>query len=323
MKTILIVEDDKTLRENIQTYLSEVGFNIVTAEDGLDGIQKTIKNLPDLILCDINMPGMNGYDFFKTIQQINYTSLIPFIFLTAKAEKDDIRTGMHMGVDDYITKPFDFNELIKVINLRIAKYEKIQKINDEKFNALAKAPSIGVYIYQNNKMVYYNEALAKIFGFTYEEFERMGFDESFEQLITDDEGPKVIEALNKCIIDTSSKIQIEFNCITKNSDEITVEMFGTVINYRGISSVIGNITDLSKAGAPHKKASTTLDIFTKREIEIINLVCSGLTTNEISEKLFISNRTVDTHRANVLAKAGCKNAAELINYAIKNNITGS
>lgn len=97
------------MRENTCDFLKEVGYNVLSAEDGLIGLQQAMRNLPDLILCDITMPGMNGLELFKIIQQIKSTSTIPLIFLTAKSEEEEVRTDMHLGADDYKTKPFDFN----------------------------------------------------------------------------------------------------------------------------------------------------------------------------------------------------------------------
>jgi len=323
MKTILVVEDDKTLRENIAVFLNEENYNVLMAEDGLDGIQKTIKSLPDLILCDINMPNMNGYDFFKTIQQISYTSSIPFIFLTARAEKEDIRIGMHLGVDDYITKPFDFDELLKVIKIRLEKYEKIHHVIDVKFMALVDNPVVGVYIYQNEKIIYYNDTLANIFGFTHDEFAKLGYDEAFDELITEAYDTNVLENLKKAVNDVNRNINLQFRAIHKTKEEVPVEMYGSVVNYKGVSSIIGTMMDISKHAHVHslkQGKSVNPDMFTKREIEVLELICKGMTTNQVSDKLFISNRTVDTHRANLLAKSACKNTAELIIYASKNKL---
>jgi DNA-binding response OmpR family regulator len=100
MKKILIIEDDIVLRENTSEFIKKQNFEVFIAEDGLIGIQQTLKHLPDLILCDISMPNMNGYDFYKTIKQIKATSTIPLVFLSAKTKNEDIRIGMQMGADD-------------------------------------------------------------------------------------------------------------------------------------------------------------------------------------------------------------------------------
>ena len=90
MKKILIIEDDTVLRENTAEFIKGQNFEVFIAEDGLVGIQQTLKHLPDLILCDISMPNMNGYDFYKTIKQIKATSTIPLIFFSARTENEDV-----------------------------------------------------------------------------------------------------------------------------------------------------------------------------------------------------------------------------------------
>jgi DNA-binding response OmpR family regulator len=130
MKKILIIEDDTVLRENTAEFIQGENFEVFVAKDGLEGVQQTLQHLPDLILCDISMPNMDGFDFYKTIKQIRATSTIPLVFFSARTENEDIRAGMQLGADDYIIKPFDFFELLKVIRTRLAKYERIQEFND-------------------------------------------------------------------------------------------------------------------------------------------------------------------------------------------------
>ena len=175
MKKILIIEDDMVLRENTAEFIKGQNFEVFIAEDGLVGVQQTLKHLPDLILCDISMPNMNGYDFYKTIKQIKSTATIPLVFFSTRTANEDIRAGMQLGADDYITKPFDFYELLKVINTRLNKYDKLEKINDEKFDALIEHPTLGIYIYQNGKFLFYNTPLANIFGYDYNEFSLISF----------------------------------------------------------------------------------------------------------------------------------------------------
>ncbi len=319
MNTILLIEDDKTLRENTSDFLSEEGFRVLTAEDGLIGVQLAIKHLPDLILCDISMPNMNGYDFYKTIQQINATSTIPLVFLTARTEKEDVRAGMQLGADDYITKPFDFSELLKVVKIRLAKQQRIIAVNDEKFYALIDNPQIGVYIYSNGKFIYNNSALAKVFGYDQEEFNNL----SLEEIIDDGYRENVFTEINKCFNGIKNTIHTKFDAIHKTLDKVTVELYGTVINYNGEASIIGNITSVNKDSdeqAISKKHTDNLEKLSRREQEVLELICKGYSTTDVATALFISQRTVDTHRANLLAKSGSKNIAELIMYAIRNRL---
>ncbi|WP_448564960.1 EAL domain-containing response regulator [Trichothermofontia sp.] len=125
MKTILVIEDVRSLREEIVTILDCLDYTAIAAADGKQGIELARLHLPDLILCDIMMPEMDGYEVFQTLSQDPETAHIPFIFLSAKADKSDIRRGMNLGADDYLTKPFTSEELSEAIAARLAKQEAI------------------------------------------------------------------------------------------------------------------------------------------------------------------------------------------------------
>lgn len=122
MARILIIEDDSILRENIKELLEFAGHQIVTAEDGQNGFQIALVQKFDLILCDIIMPGLDGYQVLKKLSSNSRTQRIPFIFLTAKSSLQEIRRGMNLGADDYITKPFEEKDLLDTINSRLARY---------------------------------------------------------------------------------------------------------------------------------------------------------------------------------------------------------
>lgn len=126
--TILLIEDNPDVRENTEELLELAGYNVITAENGKIGIKEAKENLPDLILCDIMMPVMDGYDVIYYLSIDPKTSCIPFIFLTAKSEKADFRKGMELGADDYLTKPFEEVELIKAIERRLNKSKQVKSL---------------------------------------------------------------------------------------------------------------------------------------------------------------------------------------------------
>src|SRR4030095_4441810 len=126
MKSILVIDDNNDIRENTAEILSLAGFKTITAENGKKGVEAAIKNLPDLIICDIMMPELDGYGVLHLVKKNPVTEAIPFIFLTAKAERSDFRRGMEMGADDYISKPFDDIELLNAIEMRFKKFDIIQ-----------------------------------------------------------------------------------------------------------------------------------------------------------------------------------------------------
>lgn len=125
MKTILVIEDVRSLREEIVAILDCLDYKAIAAADGAQGIELARLHLPDLVLCDIMMPEMDGYEVFQTLHQDPETAHIPFIFLSAKADKSDVRRGMNLGADDYLTKPFTSEELSEAIAARLAKQEAI------------------------------------------------------------------------------------------------------------------------------------------------------------------------------------------------------
>jgi two-component system, sensor histidine kinase and response regulator len=121
MQKILIIEDEDTIRENIGDMLRADNFIVIEAEDGRIGVQMALAENPNLIICDVMMPEVDGYDVIEEITTHATTHLIPFIFLTAKTTKKDLRKGMDLGADDYLTKPFTRKELLDAVNTRLAK----------------------------------------------------------------------------------------------------------------------------------------------------------------------------------------------------------
>jgi len=126
MKKILLIEDNQDVRENTAEILELAGYKVFTAENGKVGVTAAQTNKPDLIICDIMMPVLDGYGVLHLLGKNQETASIPFIFLTAKAERSDLRKGMEMGADDYITKPFDDIELLNAVESRLKKAEALR-----------------------------------------------------------------------------------------------------------------------------------------------------------------------------------------------------
>ncbi|GAB3915240.1 response regulator [Larkinella knui] len=116
---ILIIEDEVQIRENIAEWLGLNGFDVETAPDGIQGVTQAILKQPDLILCDIMMPGMDGHQVLEAVRGNRSLASVPFVFLTAKADMTDLRRGMALGADDYLTKPFTSQNLLLAIQARL------------------------------------------------------------------------------------------------------------------------------------------------------------------------------------------------------------
>lgn len=139
MATILIIEDEKAIQSNIQEILELEDFEVLTADNGKAGVAIALNFLPDLIVCDISMPEMTGYEVLSALREHPDTIQTPFIFLSAMATKTDLRKGMSLGADDYLTKPFTTVELREAIESRL---EKQAKMKERYAQAIAEAQNI-------------------------------------------------------------------------------------------------------------------------------------------------------------------------------------
>jgi DNA-binding response OmpR family regulator len=124
MKKILVIEDEENIRENIYDVLSLNNFEIFTAENGIEGLRLAKQINPDLILCDIMMPLMDGYGVLNEIKSDEKFTLTPFIFISAKSNHDDISNGMNLGAVDYLIKPFLLQDLLNIVSLKLEESER-------------------------------------------------------------------------------------------------------------------------------------------------------------------------------------------------------
>ena len=146
-ESILLIDDNEEIRENTKYLLELKGYKVITASDGKKGLEIAFLERPNLILCDIKMPSMNGYEVIKILKKNEETLTIPFIFISVRSELTDIRLGMQLGADDYIVKPFLAKDLIDSVRVRLDKYNAI-KMNTPLINNL-----------QNNNRLSYNKRI--------------------------------------------------------------------------------------------------------------------------------------------------------------------
>jgi signal transduction histidine kinase len=136
MSVILVIEDEENIRENICEMLRAENFTVIDAENGQQGVAYAKEIVPDLILCDVMMPDFDGYYVLSEIRSNSSTQITPFIFLTAKTTKEDMRLGMDLGADDYLSKPFTRNELMSAITTRLIKQVAVERKSREKLDDL-------------------------------------------------------------------------------------------------------------------------------------------------------------------------------------------
>ncbi len=363
-KKILLIEDDEVLKVSTKEFLEEEGFEVITAVDGLEGIHKALNQVPDIILADIAMPKLDGYQVYNTLQENSVTAIIPFIFVTAKISNEDVRAGMQLGADDYITKPFDYDELLTTIQTRLKKREKLLESTQDRYQALLENTLLGVYIITEGfRFIYFNNKLPKMFGYYSNEMEKL----TLLDVISAGDKDEVAEKMRKVLKGIQTQFTIRCVGIDRKNQTMPIELFAGKTTIKGEPGIIGNILDINKnktaSANPELKLSeyaenelnTAVDFImqniegissdkrqklmelvspmevsgiekakeiniTTRELEVLQFICEGYTNQEIAQKLFISQRTVDGHRANLMNKTLTRNTAELVMYAVKNKL---
>ena len=313
MKKVLLIESDIKLLEQTSDFLSSKNFEVITTSEGTSGIQKALEFLPDIILCDSVVTGLNVYEIFNTLLQINSIAIIPFVFLMNKASNEDVRASMSLGADDYLEKPYNQNDLLRLIEIRLEKQEKIIGLADEKFNTLMEYSTDGVFIYQDEKLSYVNKKFCDFVAYSRRELVGM----SLVNIIYKDDIHLVIDKMSRLLKGIHKDIKTEFRAISGDQNIIQFSLSGSIINVKGKKSIVGSITPKENAmdGAfiPQK---CDLNI-TQREKEILQLICEGHSNSEVAHELNISERTVEGHRANLLNKTESRNTANLAIFAVK------
>ena len=180
-KTILVIEDDQNIRESITDLLETSNFNVLTAGNGKDGLDLAISKVPDLIICDIMMPVMDGYEVIQAIRKEKTLQDTPFIFLSAKSQKVDVRKGMDLGADDYLTKPFRAQELFDAVETRIWKKEvgerelrdtkqELEKLNQQMVAISEADIPVSMIISDNHgTIVHFSKGAERLLGYTADE----------------------------------------------------------------------------------------------------------------------------------------------------------
>ncbi|MEE3717098.1 response regulator transcription factor [Tumidithrix elongata RA019] len=275
-KRILVIEDVEEIRENLLDILDSNGFETAGASNGKIGLQIAKEFQPDLILCDVDMPELNGYDVLKYLHQDPQLEAIPFIFLTALADMKSLRQGMACGADDYLTKPVHIDELLEAIATRLS---RTAVVSSHYTNASANVSPPSELNGANPEKLFLSPLQTKIL-----------------QLIED--GKKTSEIAKVLHIGLEAA---EF-----------LESVATRLSTRLHRQAI-----LKSQSHPESFIPIQEDRLTPRQLEILKLVAKGMTTKEIASELFISVKTVETHRGQMMERLNIRELAGLVRHAIR------
>lgn len=355
-KKVLIIEDDVALSRTIKNVLTVNGYEAQIANTGAEGIQKAYEFSPDLILSDITMSPIDGYQVYNILNDSSITNKIPFIFISGKADIEDIRLGMELGVDDYIVKPFTNEELLKSIKVRLAKYEKLMNAGKSDYQALFELSPNGIFLFDGDTIYEINDAFSAMIGVKSDDLKRM----TLRNIVSENSFKNIQSKAFKCangLLKNFDEI-IEVIAPNRSADEFKLYVT-TSQKYKGFTFMIGLLQSIDSSKPVDKTEYSKLvhilseekvnvsgelaiklqkafdftsstngngnkasceSIFSRREQEVLKLSCQGLPIKIIADELSISDRTVEKHRASLMEKTGSKNIVEVIIYALKNDL---
>ena len=248
MKTILIIEDEPQIRENIREILHLSDFDTLVAENGLQGLELAKDKHPDLIICDLMMPELDGYGVLTQLRQNSDTATIPVIFLTAKSNWSDLRKGMELGADDYLTKPFQTEQLLQAVNTRLDKQAISDQQTQQKLNTLSRSISFSLPHEINTPL---NHILG-ISNLLIEEYDILSRKESLEMLTSINKAGKRLHELTINFL-----MYAEIELLSSNPEKIAaLRNYGVQIF---VKSIIENVA-LNIAKNFNREADLSIDI---------------------------------------------------------------
>ncbi|MFY9151608.1 MAG: response regulator [Prolixibacteraceae bacterium] len=352
-KKILVIEDDQFLGITIQNILSLYHYDVCYANNGATGIQKAFTYNPDLIICDIHMDPVDGYQVYKVLEESSLLNRIPFVFLTGSSELKDIRFGLSLGADDYLVKPFQNSELINTIEKRIHKYSAIKEIANKEFVRLFDLSPNGILLFDENKVFNANPALLKFLKLD----EISVSDLQIQHLFDSSSVKKLIKMMQVPFIDRNeifndnvtlrsgnediamrlivsefekfSKFTVFIGVLSPAKDSaVSEKSSGYALEVQNllkrenikISETLGTeITNIFKQKQSNQKLENN-SFFTRRENQVLYLAMEGLPIKLIADRLSISDRTVEKYRTSLMEKTGANNMIEVIVFALKNSL---
>jgi DNA-binding response OmpR family regulator len=312
VKKVLVIEDEHELRESIAEILTYEEFEPYTASNGLQGIKIAKEKLPDVVLCDILMPEMNGFDVLKELNKKNGISNMPFIFITALSGRNNYRQGMELGADDYLTKPFTRKELLQAISSRLKKHEEQQifyrrKIEAFKKNVDEELKEIEVRLEEKNR------SLTEVTT----QKEQLGkkLDEVKTELMK--ETLSAIETGNTLsIIQQQMKAELRNPSLPPHLKKVLTEMHNKLNRKHFIVNNWTNFQLKFNQVYPEfiKKLTSKYPRLTQYEVVFISAHVMGLSTHQLADLFTISNDSVRKSRYRLKKKLGLNKADDFLNF---------
>lgn len=353
-KKILVIDGDQDFIDSIREPLSLHHFNVCFADNGPAGIQTAFEFNPDLILCDINMDPIDGYQVFDILKDSFFLKMVPFVFLKHNASIEDMRHGMNLGADDFFSKPVDVFDLIKSIEHRIDKCKcNIEEITHQ-LNTLFQLSPIGTMVFSRSSVVRANFSARNLLRIDPQKPIALKLEDLFEnssllriqtwmQQGINGARPVFNERITiKDLLNNELKMNLVFSDFSKHSDVAQFIGFFTplasdknLLSNDLLANQVCNLLRQEKISfaddleskivqlIQHKTLQSSNDpdrFFSKRENQVLYLSMEGLPIKMIADKLSISSRTVEKYRTKLMQKSGASNMVEVIVFSLKNGL---
>lgn len=350
MRQILIISDDKSLAETLANKLTEKNYKVFIANNGAQGIQSAFEFNPDLILCEVNLFPIDGYQIYNVLKESSLLDQTPFMFISANADLRDVRLGLDLGADDYFVKPLDYHLIVQSIDKRLRKYQKLKEFGKREFKTLFRINPSGVLLLDETNIFDANPTIAGILGTEAESL----ISNSIQDIFEPDSFSLISDRIERCSKGLLNSFD-ESVCLRSFENQLiraklSVSAYEKYLGYSKMIAIISEFQsedyekedndfdaidkkkmaeselapDSGSEKHTHRKDNNVeviLDaLFSKREVEVLNLSMEGLPMKLIADKLSISERTVEKHRANLMAKTNSKNIIEVIVFALKHNL---
>ncbi|EKD31254.1 MAG: sensory box/GGDEF family protein [uncultured bacterium] len=313
---ILVIDDDKILGKTLKIVLSMHGYDVCYANNGSSGIQKAFEYKPNLVLCDVKMGSVNGYSVYNFLKESSVLDKIPFIFISACNEPKDFRIGMDLGADDYISKPFANEELIKIIEKKLTKFNKLKETGKQEFNSLFNLTPYGIILFDEHYIYNVNSTLIQNLTLSPDDLKSY----SVEKLLDTVSYNKIKDKIVRCTNGLLDSFREDVVLLPKVGEKFEASLYVSVYEKTQVSSILIGfiILDFRKSRDNFNRIES--NIFSKREYQVLYLSMEGLSIKMIANELSISNRTVENHRENLMKKTSSNNMIGVITFALKNNL---
>jgi len=282
VKKILLIEDDRLILEATANFLTAAGFEVFKAAGGNEGISIAKIQIPDIILCDILMPGLNGHEVYRILQGDITTSDIPFIFLSSLADNKDIRYGMLMGADDYITKPCESAELLKAIQTRLEKSDRLLKQKELRYHVLFELASEAILMIKPDtaEIVDANQATIDLLGYAKDGIVEL----KVQDILPSGEWENALHILRNGK-GNAMLPRTESHWKRKDKTELPVQTYGQVVEIQGVKYILLIARDISDIRFKEKALRESEE----RYRELVENIGEGIGVVDLNERFAYVN----------------------------------